>query len=97
MILRPALIHGVVCSTLGATIAAVTPMIWFAAALLVSAALQINGALAVYEDALSGGFDNPDGKDRPDFTRGVGAAKYWAKTIARAGSFAALGIWLQFR
>ncbi len=97
MIRRPAFIHAFVCAALGVAIAAVTPMEWLAAALFISAALQINGALAVYEDALPGGFDNPDGKHTPDFTRGIGAAKYWAKAIAMAGSFAALGLWLQLR
>jgi hypothetical protein len=93
---RPALIHVAICVTLGAGAAAISPIKWVAAALLASAALQINGALAVYEDALPGGFENPDGSDSPAFTRGAGAAKYWTKAIAISGCFAALGLWLQF-
>jgi hypothetical protein len=94
---RPALIHACICVALGAAMAAFTPMKLLAAALLVSAALQINGALAVYEDAQPDGFDNPAGTDKPAFTQGIGVAKYWAKAISIAGSFVALGLWLQFR
>jgi hypothetical protein len=92
-----ALIHITTCLALGALAASFTSLKWITAALLTSAALQINGALASYEDALPGGFDNPDGEDTAGFTSGSAAAVYWAKALGIAGSVAALGLWFQFR
>ena len=81
---------------MGFVFSAVTPMNWLAAALFGSAVLQLNGALAVYEDAIPGGFKNPDGTDTPAFTQRLSAAWYWMKALGLAGAFAALGLWLQF-
>lgn len=61
MAMRSAFIHIAVAEAVGALVAAFTPARWVAALLWVSAAMLINGAVATFEDARSGGFDNPDG------------------------------------
>lgn len=76
MNLRTACIHVAVCAIVGGLVAAFTPAKWLAASLWISAAMYINGSLAYVEDALPGGFDNPDGSATPSFAKGVGATKY---------------------
>ncbi len=97
MKIRYAILHISICGLVGAIFSATTPMKWLAASLLTSAALQINGALAAYEDALPGGFDNPEGTETPDFTKGAGAAKYWLKSLALVFGLAVIGLWVQFQ
>ena len=58
---RAALTHIAIASAVGALIAAALPVSWLAASLWVSAAILLNGVVAIIEDARHGGFDNPDG------------------------------------
>lgn len=96
MDIRAAAIHVAVCVVVGGFVAAFTPAKWGAAALWVSAAIFINGSLAVVEDARPGGFDNPDGSATPPFARGLGAAKYAARSLVITVGLAALGFYVQF-
>ena len=80
--------HIAICVVVGGLVAAFTPAKWFAASLWVSAAMFINGSLAMVEDARPGGFDNPDGSQTPEF-----AFQSLAITVA----LAALGFYFQFK
>lgn len=74
-----------------------SPVRWLAASLWASAVLMLIGSLAVYEDALPGGFDNPTGTDTQAFTQGREAFKYWATSLAASTIAAALGFAVQFQ
>lgn len=74
--------HLAIALAVGGTIAYFTDAKWLAASIWVSAAMYINGSLANVEDALPGGFDNPDGTDTPDFARGRRATKYALSSFA---------------
>jgi hypothetical protein len=93
---RAAALHVAVCLVIGAALAAFTPAKWLAASLWVSAALFINGSFARVEDALPGGFDNPDGSATPPFARGLGATKYAVLSFVISAGLAALGFYVQF-
>ncbi|CAA0103297.1 Uncharacterised protein [Halioglobus japonicus] len=73
--------HIGICIIIGGVVAYFTPAKWIAASFWVSAALYINGSLAFYEDAIPGGFDNPNGTDTPGFAKGVGASKYAVSSL----------------
>ena len=96
MDLRAATINLAVCTVVGGLVAAFTPAKWLAASLWVFAALFINGSLAFFEDALPGGFDNPDGSNTPPFVKGVGAARFWLQSLAVTAAALALGFYIQF-
>lgn len=83
--------HIAIALLVGGVIAYFTDARWLAAACWVSAAMYFNGSLAVHEDALPGGFDNPNGDDTPAFTNGFGATKYWLSTFAITGGLLAAG------
>jgi len=87
--------HIAIALTIGGVIAYFTDAKWLAASFWVSAAMYINGSLAVYEDALPGGFDNPDGGDMPPFTQGFGAAKFWLSFLAATIALATAGFAIQ--
>ena len=88
-------VHIAVAIVVGGVIAYFTDAKWLAASFWVSAAMYINGSLAVYEDALPGGFDNPNGDDTPAFTRGFGAARFWLSALAVALALATAGYAIQ--
>lgn len=96
MNLRAACIHVAVCVIVGGLVAAFTPAKWLAASFWISAAMYINGSLAYVEDALPGGFDNPDGSATPSFAKGVGATKYALQSIAVTLGLVAVGCYIQF-
>jgi hypothetical protein len=96
MDLRAAAIHVVVCAAVGGAIAAFTPAKWLAASLWVSAAMYINGSLAYAEDAVPGGFDNPDGSTPPTYAKGRGATKFALQSLLVTLGLAGLGFWVQF-
>ena len=89
------LVHIIICLVIGGIIAYFTSTKWIAAAFWISAALNINGSLAIYEDELPGGFNNPDGKNTSEITKGIGAFKFWFKEIAFALGLAAIGLLIQ--
>jgi hypothetical protein len=62
--------HIGICLLIGGVVAYFTPAKWLAASFWVSAGLYISGSLAFYEDAVPGGFDNPDGNETPDLAKG---------------------------
>lgn len=88
---RPAFIHVALAISIGGMVAAFTPARWLAASLWVSAAMMLNAAIAVVEDARPGGFDNPDGTTPPP-----GANALAFKVAAMALALAALGVAAQF-
>lgn len=96
MNLRAAALHVAVCVAVGGLLAAFTPAKCLSASLWVSAALFITGSLAHVEDALPGGFDNPDGSATPSFAKGPGATKYALQSLAITLGLAALGFYIQF-
>jgi len=77
-------------------VAAFSPIKWLAAALWVSAAMFITGSLATVEDALPGGFDNPDGSETPEYAKGIGATKYALRLVGVTLALAGLGFYVQF-
>jgi len=87
--------HVAIALTVGAAIAYFTDAKWLAASFWVSAAMYINGSLANIEDALPGGFDNPDGADTPELARGRGATKYALSSFAIFISLVVVGFILQ--
>jgi hypothetical protein len=89
-------IHVAVCIAIGAVIAYFSSARWLAAAFWVSASLNINGSIAVYEDAQPGGFDNPDGSERPAEIMGESSLRHWARSITIALALAAAGLAIQF-
>ena len=89
------LIHISTCMLSGGVISFFTSAKWLAASFWVSAALFINGSLAVYEDAIPGGFENPDGKNTPEFVKGIGAFKFWVREIAISAGLATVGLIIQ--
>ncbi|MEI8028161.1 MAG: hypothetical protein WCH35_00095 [Comamonadaceae bacterium] len=97
MNLRATCVHVAVCVTVGGLVAAFTPAKWLAASLWISAALYINGSLATVEDALPGGFDNPDGSATPPIAKGTGATKYALQSLAVTLGLPALGCYFQFK
>jgi hypothetical protein len=94
---RAAIIHVVVCIVIGGLIAAFTPAKWLAASLWVSAAMYINGSIAVVEDAQPGGFDNPDGAATSPLTKGWSSTWFALRSLAVTIALAALGLYVQFR
>ena len=82
---------------IGGLLAGFTPAKWLAASLWVSAAMFINGSLAMVEDARLGGFDNPDGSETPEFAKGLGATKFALRSLGITLALAGLGFYLQFR
>ena len=87
--------HVAVALAIGGIIAYFTDAKWLAASFWVSAAMYLNGSLAVHEDVLPGGFDNPDGENTPAFTKGVGAARFWVSSLAVTIALAAVGFAIQ--
>jgi hypothetical protein len=55
---------------------------YWASALIVVAAILVNGLVARIEDDLPGGFNNPDGTDTPAYVHRVGAVTRWTGGIA---------------
>ena len=89
------IIHISISLIIGGIIAFFTNAKWFAASFWVSAALYINASLAYYEDALPGGFDNPDGKEIPEYAKGFGAFKFWFSSILTSIVLAVIGFLIQ--
>jgi len=87
--------HIAIALTIGGVVAYFTDTKWLAASFWVSAAMYINGSLAVYEDLLPGGFENPDGAYTSPQTQGAGAAKYWLSSLAVTVALAAVGFAIQ--
>jgi len=94
--LRAGTIHIVICLSIGALVAAFTEVRWVAASLWTSAGLFINGSIAIWEDAMPGGFDNPDGTETPDFVEGRGAVVFWLHSIGITAGLVILGLCFQF-
>lgn len=84
-------VHVAVAMLIGGVIAYFTDAKWLAASFWTSAAMFINGSLANVEDALPGGFDNPDGTDTPDFANGRGASIYALSSLAITLALVAAG------
>ena len=84
------------CVTIGGVLAAFTPAQWIAASLWISAAMFINGSIAVVEDARPGGFDNLDGSDTPSYAKGWGATRFALQSLAITIAIAGLRLWVQF-
>ena len=55
----------------------------------------INGSVAVVEDALSGGFDSPDGSVASPAVRGWPATWFALRSLAITVGLAALGFYVQ--
>jgi hypothetical protein len=96
MHIRAAAIHIAVAAVIGALVAMFTPARWLAASLWVSAAMFINGSLAVVEDARPGGFDNPDGSETPPFAKSPAATRFALQSLAITLALAGLGFVVQF-
>jgi len=75
------IIHITICLIIGGIISHFTSAKWLAASFWISAALNINGSLAHYKDARTGGFENLNGKDTPEFAKGIGAIKFLMGSI----------------
>ncbi len=88
-------VHIAISLLVGGAIAYFTDARWLAASFWVSAAMFINGSLATVEDAGSGGFNNPDGTDTPDFAKGSGATKYALSSLAIFVSLVVAGFVVQ--
>lgn len=93
---RAAAIHIAVAAAIGALIAAFTPAKWLAASLWVSAAMFINGSVAVVEDARPGGFDNPHGSEALPVAKGASGTRFALQSVAITVALAALGFVVQF-
>ena len=93
---RAAVIHVAVAVAIGALVAALTPARWLAASLWVSAAMFINGSLAVVEDAQPGGFDNPHGSEALPVAKGASGTRVALQSVAIAVALAGLGFVVQF-
>lgn len=89
--------HIAICLVLGGMAAAFTPAKWLAASLWISAAMFINGSLAMAEDARPGGFDNSDGAQTAEFAKCIGATKFALQSLAITVALAALGFYFQFK
>ncbi len=89
------LIHILICVVIGGVVAYFSSIKWLAASLWVSASLFFNGSLAYYEDALPGGFDNPNGRHTPAFVQGFGALRFWASSLAITMALAMAGFLVQ--
>ena len=92
-----AAVHIAICVVVGGLVAAFTPAKWLAASLWVSAAMFINGSLAMVEDARPGGFDSTDGSQTPEFAKGIGAIKFALQSLTITVALAALGFYFQFK
>jgi hypothetical protein len=90
--IKSLLVHGGICAAIATPIAYFTDVKWLAAACFVSAALFLNGTVALYEDALPGGFDNPDGTETPAFAQGAGAIRFWLSSLAITATLAFIGL-----
>jgi hypothetical protein len=49
-----------ICAAVGGAISYFSPVKWVVASLLIFAAFLLNGTVAMIEDGLPGGFENPD-------------------------------------
>lgn len=87
--------HVTIALIVGGAISYFTDARWLAASLWVSAAMFINGSLAMVEDARPGGFNNPDGTDTPDIAKGWGATKYALSSLAIFAGLVAAGFAVQ--
>lgn len=96
MNLRASAVHVAACLVVGGLVAAFTPAKWLAAAFWVSAALFFNGSMAAVEDAVPGGFDNPDGSATPSLAKGFGAIRFTLVSLAITAVLACLGFYVQF-
>ena len=90
------LVHFGICATIAIPVAYFTDVKWLAAVFFASAILFLNGTVAVYEDVLPGGFDNPHGKETPVFTRGAGTIRFWLSSLAITATLALIGLAAQF-
>jgi len=91
--IRATFISVVVAAAVGAVIAAITPAKWLAATLWVSAAMMINGAVAVFEDARTVHADDAEGLEG-NGGAGLLALKCVAASLALAGfGFAVQFLW----
>lgn len=88
-------IHIFLCVILGIFISYFTDVNWLAASFWVSASLFVNGSFAIYEDALPGCFENPDGSETPQFAKWKGAIWYWLKSITIVVILIGMGILCQ--
>lgn len=61
----PRLIHIAISITVGVAVSVFTHIHWLAASFWCSAVLFLTGSMAYAEDSAPGGFDNPDGTERP--------------------------------
>lgn len=93
---RDATVHVTICVLIGGVIAAFTPVRWIAGAFWVSAAMYINGSLAVAEDALPGGFENPGGSEASPVVKRWPATWFAARSLAIFVVLAAFGCYVQF-
>ena len=93
---RSAALHVAVSLALGGIISGVSPAKWVAATFWASALLFLLGSLAVFEDSLPGGFDNPDSSEGAPIVNGVGAFYFWTKSLAVCALLVTVGIGLQF-
>jgi hypothetical protein len=94
---RTTFIHIAVCLLFGGLVAAFTPAKWVAASFWTSATLYFIGSLAYLEDALPGGFDNPDSSATHSHATGVGAKRFALQSLAVTLSLALIGFYIQFR
>ena len=61
-----------------------------------SSTMYFNGSVASAEDALPGGFDNPDGSTPPPYAKGWGATKFAIQSLLVTLALASLGLCVQF-
>ncbi|HTD04003.1 hypothetical protein [Undibacterium sp.] len=84
------------CVVAGAVLAFFTPTRWVAASLWIFAVLFITNAAAIYDNGLSGGFDNLDGESPPPYVKGIGAVIFWLKSLAISMGAVLAGLFVQF-
>ena len=81
------------------SLAIALPVAYFTSAKVLStaffiwAAIFLNASVATWEDALPGGFDNPDGP-MPDELKGKCGAKLWLASLGGTVTIAAIGVGL---
>ena len=91
------LAHIVIATIVGGIVAYFTDLRWITASLWSSAAAFIIGTVAVYEDALPGGFDNEEGSETLEEVRGGRGLWFWTYSLAIALALFVAGFWFQWR
>ena len=87
--------HVGICLIIGGIVSYFAPVKWLAVSFWVSAAMYINGSIALVEDAQPGGFDNPDGTNEIEHAKGWGASKFALKSLAITIVLASIGFIIQ--